>query len=71
MISGRMKDSEEIYIGGEKFYLRKVKWPLCTGCYFFGNCPGIDCTRGNGVHEFILTKTQNEKIHNYIFVSCT
>jgi hypothetical protein len=63
-----MTDGQEIYIKGEKFYLRKVKWPLCTGCYFFGDCPGVECSANYGNHEFILTKTRNEKI-TYRFIS--
>lgn len=54
-----------VYIEGEKFYLRKVKWPLCTGCWFFGKeCPELmDCySFGNYTHEYILIKNRNEKI---------
>jgi hypothetical protein len=68
-----MTDGQEIYIKGEKYYLRKVKWPLCTGCYFIGReCPIVgkfNCfDYGNHHHEYILTKTRNEKII-YRFIS--
>jgi hypothetical protein len=68
-----MNDGQEIYIKGEKFYLRKVKWPLCTCCHYFNNdCPAeqglIECSANYGNHEFILTKTRNEKI-TYRFIS--
>lgn len=61
-----MRDGDKVNIDGKQFFIRKVKLPFCTGCYFFkNNCPMIrgiiDCSPSNGTHDFILTKKQYEK----------